>query len=119
MTKNRLNIKRSEFLSFIEVVHDSKALETIVRMYKKKYNRARHVCWAAVIDTGENYVEQSSDAQEPRGTAGIQILSQIKFHQLRNVVVIVVRYFGGIKLGKKILSESYKASAAIAIKTYL
>ncbi len=119
MTKNRHNIKRSKFLSFVETVNDSKELENIIRIYKKKYNNARHVCWAAVIDDEKTYIEQSSDSKEPRGTAGIQILSQIKSHQLRNIIVIVVRYFGGIKLGKKKLSEAYKTSAEIAVKTYL
>ena len=119
MIKNRLNIQRSEFLSFVETVHSIKELEAIVRVYKKKYNTARHVCWAAVIYICGTYLEQHSDAQEPRGTAGKQILSRIKLHQLCNVIVIVVRYFGGIKLGKKMLSEAYKTSAERAIKTYL
>ena len=119
MPKNRLNIQRSEFLSFLERVDDHQGLEDLIRLYKKKYNTARHVCWGAVIEEKGTYLEQSSDGQEPRGTAGPQILAQIKSNHLHNVVVIVVRYFGDKKLGKKLLSEAYKTSAEIAIKTCL
>ena len=113
MPKNRLNIQRSEFLSFLERVDDHQGLEDLIRLYKKKYNTARHVCWGAVIEEKGTYLEQSSDGQEPRGTAGPQILAQIKSNHLHNVVVIVVRASKVlILLGKNSYSprKSVKAS---------
>lgn len=87
----------------------------IVEKYIKQYYDARHVCWAYMI--GEEYREfRANDDGEPSSTVGKPVLGQINFFDLTNVVVIVVRYFGGIKLGTGGLIVAYKAAAEDALK---
>ena len=90
--------KMSRFLAFAHPVSSADEAKTIVKDYAKKYFDARHVCWAYMI--GAARLEfQSNDNGEPSGTAGKPILGQINSFGLTNIVIIVVRYFGGIKLG--------------------
>ena len=83
-------------------------------MYKKEYYDARHVCWAYMLGW-ERKNFRSNDDGEPSGTAGKPILGQINSFGLTDLVIIVVRYFGGIKLGTSGLIEAYRAAAAEAI----
>ncbi|MBE6305226.1 MAG: YigZ family protein [Bacteroidales bacterium] len=106
--------KMSRFLGFAypaDTVEEAKAL---MAELQREYCDARHVCWAWVIgvDNPETY---STDNGEPSGTAGRPILGQINSRGLRNVVVGVVRYFGGIKLGTPGLIAAYKLAAAMAL----
>ena len=88
--------KMSRFLAFAHPVSSADEAKTIVKDYAKKYFDARHVCWAYMI--GAARLEfQSNDNGEPSGTAGKPILGQINSFGLTNIVIIVVRYFGGIK----------------------
>ena len=85
-----------------------------VEFYQKKYYDARHVCYAYRLgERGEQ--ERANDNGEPSGTAGKPILGQIDSRELTNVLVIVVRYIGGIKLGTSGLIVAYKAAAAEAL----
>ena len=106
--------KMSKFLSFAEPCTSAEEAKEIVAMYKKEYYDARHVCWAYMI--GHQRLEfRSNDDGEPSGTAGKPILGQINSFNLTDLVVIVVRYFGGIKLGTSGLFEAYRTAAAEAL----
>ena len=106
--------KMSKFLSFAEPCTSAEEAKEIVAMYEKEYYDARHVCWAYMI--GHQRLEfRSNDDGEPSGTAGKPILGQINSFNLTDLVVIVVRYFGGIKLGTSGLIEAYRTAAAEAL----
>ena len=90
--------KMSKFLSFAHPVNTAEEAKDIIKSYQKKYFDARHVCWAYMIGTNRSEF-LSNDNGEPSGTAGKPILGQINSFELTNVVIVVVRYFGGIKLG--------------------
>lgn len=106
--------KMSRFLAFaLPVTSAAEAKETIAE-YTNRYHDARHVCWAYMIGTARTEF-LSSDNGEPSGTAGKPILGQINSFNLTNVVVIVVRYFGGIKLGTSGLISAYREAAREAI----
>ena len=105
---------RSKFLAFaIPVRTADEALEWVAQ-YQKEYFDARHVCWAYRLGAeGQEY--RSNDNGEPSGTAGKPILGQIISHDLSDVLVIVVRYFGGVKLGTSGLIVAYRTAAGEAL----
>lgn len=106
--------KRSKFLAFAIPVASIEEVKTQVEAYQKKYYDARHVCYAYRLgERGEQ--ERANDNGEPSGTAGKPILGQIHSRELTNVLVIVVRYFGGIKLGTSGLIVAYRQAAAEAL----
>lgn len=106
--------KRSKFLAFAIPVSSTDEVKTYVEQYQKKYYDARHVCYAYRIgERGELF--RANDNGEPSGTAGKPILGQIDSRELTNVLVIVVRYFGGIKLGTSGLIVAYRLAAAEAL----
>lgn len=106
--------KMSKFLSFaVPCATAAEALD-IVRRYRNEYCDARHCCWAYMIGPGRQEF-RSNDDGEPSGTAGKPILGQINSFGLTNLVVIVVRYFGGIKLGTSGLIEAYRTAAQEAL----
>lgn len=107
--------KMSRFLAFVEPVQSAEEAKAVVKRYANDYHDARHVCWAYMIGTERNeYL--SSDNGEPSGTAGKPILGQINSFGLTNVVIVVVRYFGGIKLGTSGLIVAYREAARLAIE---
>lgn len=105
---------RSKFLAFAHPVSAVEEAMAFVDQYQKKYYDARHVCWAYVIGP-EREVFRSNDNGEPSGTAGKPILGQINSFGLTDVVVLVVRYFGGVKLGTSGLIGAYRTAAAEAL----
>jgi uncharacterized YigZ family protein len=106
--------KMSRFLAFAEPVSSAEEARAVIKRYANEYHDARHCCWAYMIGTERNeYL--SSDNGEPSGTAGKPILGQINSNELTNILIIVVRYFGGVKLGTSGLIQAYKAAAAEAI----
>ena len=106
--------KRSKFLAFAIPVQTLDDVKREVEAYQKKYYDARHVCYAYRLGERRELV-RATDNGEPSGTAGKPILGQIDSRELTNVLVIVVRYFGGIKLGTSGLIVAYKAAAAEAL----
>lgn len=110
-TISELEIDRSRFIGIIRHIDDKDDLEEIINEIKKRYPKARHYCYALVID---NY-EKASDDGEPSGTAGRPILGLIKKTELNHVVVVVVRYFGGILLGAGRLLRAYVETSQLAI----
>lgn len=106
--------KRSKFLAFALPVSTVEEVKQYVAEYQKKYYDARHCCYAYML--GHERLEfRANDNGEPSGTAGKPILGQINSNELTNILIIVVRYFGGIKLGTSGLIVAYKAAAAEAI----
>ena len=106
--------KMSKFISFAVPVPSAAEAKEVVAKYQKEYFDARHVCWAYMIGTARNEF-LSNDNGEPSGTAGKPILGQINSFNLTNIVIIVVRYFGGIKLGTSGLIVAYREAAREAI----
>lgn len=106
--------KKSKFLSFIFPVKTADEVKEIVDAHRKKYYDARHVCWAYMLGW-ERDDFRSNDDGEPSGTAGRPILGQINSAELTDVLILVVRYFGGTLLGTSGLIKAYKEAAAAAI----
>ncbi len=105
---------RSKFLAFAHPVSTVEEAMALVEQYQKKYYDARHVCWAYMIGA-ERETFRSNDNGEPSGTAGKPILGQINSNELTNIIILVVRYFGGVKLGTSGLIVAYRTAAAEAI----
>jgi len=105
---------RSKFLAFAHHVTTVDDAMSLVEQYQKKYYDARHVCWAYMIGP-ERETFRSNDNGEPSGTAGKPILGQINSNGLTDIIILVVRYFGGVKLGTSGLIVAYKTAAAEAI----
>ena len=108
--------KMSRFLSFAIPVSSVSEAREYIEMYRKEYYDARHVCWAYMIGH-ERTCFRANDNGEPSGTAGKPILGQINSNNLTDILIVVVRYFGGIKLGTGGLIVAYKQAAADAIAT--
>lgn len=106
--------KRSKFLAFAIPVRTQDEVKELVKEYQKKYYDARHACYAYMLGH-ERKDFRANDNGEPSGTAGKPILGQINSNELTDILIIVVRYFGGIKLGTSGLIGAYKTAAADAI----
>ena len=109
-----LTEKRSHFLAFAFPIASAGEAKALVKEFTKKYYDARHVCWAYMLGADRREF-LSTDNGETSGTAGKPILGQINSLELTNVIVLVVRYFGGIKLGTPGLIAAYKESARLAL----
>lgn len=107
--------KMSKFLAFAHPASTVEQAKAVIATYQKKYFDARHVCWAYMLGF-ERTNFQSNDNGEPSGTAGKPILGQINSFNLTDVVIVVVRYFGGIKLGTSGLIAAYREAARMAIE---
>ncbi len=107
--------KMSRFISFARKVTNADEARAIVKEYQNEYHDSRHVCWAYMIGP-ERKEWQLNDNGEPSGTAGKPILGQINCKELTNVLVVVVRYFGGIKLGTPGLIAAYREAARLALE---
>ena len=107
--------KMSKFLSFARMVTSAQEAKEIIKKFQNEYHDSRHVCWAYMIGL-DRQEWQLNDNGEPSGTAGKPILGQINSFGLTNVVVIVVRYFGGIKLGTPGLIAAYREAARLALE---
>ena len=106
--------KRSKFISFAIPVNTIEDVQCELKTYQKKYFDARHVCYAYILGN-DGETSRSSDDREPSGTAGRPILGQLRSQNLTNILLIVVRYFGGTELGAANLGRAYKTAAADAL----
>lgn len=106
--------KRSKFLAFAHHVETIDEIKDILASYRKKYYDARHVCYAYVLGADKADFRANDDG-EPSSTAGKPILGQINSYNLTNVLVIVVRYYGGVNLGTGGLIVAYRTAAADAL----
>ena len=107
--------KRSKFLAFAYHVTSIEEVKTYIAQIQKKYYDARHVCYAYMLGpTRENF--RANDNGEPSGTAGKPILGQINSYELTDILIVIVRYFGGIKLGTSGLIVAYRQAAIEALE---
>ena len=106
--------KRSKFLAFAHPTETIDEVKDLITDYKKKYYDARHVCYAYMLGPERTDFRVNDDG-EPSSTAGKPILGQINSRELTNILVVVIRYFGGVKLGTSGLIVAYREAAAEAL----
>lgn len=106
--------KRSKFFAFAHHVETAEQAKDIVASYRKKFYDARHVCFAYMLGP-ERTEFRANDDGEPSSTAGKPILGQINTNELTDILVVVVRYYGGVNLGTSGLICAYREAAADAI----
>lgn len=112
--KIETKIKRSRFITHLHYVESMKEAKDNISKIAAEHKTANHNCWAYIVgDRGETF--HSSDAGEPSGTAGMPMLNVLKKHNMTNIVTVVTRYFGGVKLGIRGLIEAYGESVENAI----
>lgn len=105
-TNNEIIIKNSRFICYLYRIKDVSDVNTILKNIKEEQKDATHYCYAYILDN----IKKSSDDGEPGGTAGIPILKVLENNNLSNILAIVIRYFGGIKLGAGGLVRAYTKS---------
>ena len=108
---NEIIINKSRFITILTNINDIDKIKEKLENIKKQYKDATHYCYAYII----NNHEKCSDNGEPSGTAGMPILNVLKQNDLTNVLCVVIRYFGGIKLGAGGLIRAYSSSASEAL----
>lgn len=112
----RLEIKKSEFIAYAYPVTSREQAMFHVEQLRAQYPDARHFCWAYIIGDPDNTTSAGFDDDgEPSGTAGRPILNVLQHKSIGNVIIVVVRYFGGIKLGAGGLTRAYAGSAQAAV----
>jgi len=107
--------KRSEFIGYSKPINRISDINRFVKTLKSKYPSSRHICWAYRVYINGDIIENSTDSGEPTGSAGLPILNTLKHHNIVNCGIFVVRYFGGIKLGKQGLINAYKTTSKLVI----
>ena len=108
--KAEIKVKGSRFIAHADPVSSRDKCEEIISVYQKKYHNASHVCFAYRVGINDKIIHRCSDAGEPAGTAGSPIQNVITGLNLSNVIVLVIRYFGGTKLGIGGLIRAYTAA---------
>ena len=106
--------KRSKFFAFAHHVETVEEIKELLAAYRKKYYDARHVCYAYMLGA-ERTDFRANDDGEPRSTAGKPILGQINSAELTDILIVVIRYYGGVNLGTSGLIVAYREAAADAI----
>lgn len=109
--QNEMVINKSRFIGYLIKVNDKESIENELNRIKEKYKDATHVCYAYVLDN----VKRFSDDNEPSGTAGMPILNVLESNNLTHVLGVVVRYFGGIKLGAGGLVRAYSNCCSMCV----
>ena len=112
---HELIIKKSRFISYAVKVDNEDKAKTYIAEIARQHKRARHVTFAYVLPNVTRY----SDDGEPSGTAGLPLLNSIQRRSMENVVVVVVRYFGGVLLGKGGLIRAYGKAAGQALEAMM
>jgi uncharacterized YigZ family protein len=113
---DQIIIQKSRFIGYVKRVESEAAAQDFIQEIKKKHHDATHNCSAYMI--GENdQIQKANDDGEPSGTAGIPILEVLKKQKLKDTVVVVTRYFGGIKLGAGGLIRAYGNTTSLAVRT--
>ncbi len=102
--ENEVIIKKSKFIGIIKKINNFDDINDILNNIKEKYKDASHICYAYIFDNKKKY----SDDKEPTGTAGLPILNVLEKNEINYCLAIVIRYFGGIKLGSSNLLRSYQ-----------
>jgi len=106
--------QRSKFIAYAVPVQTPEEVKTCIDNYRKQYYDAHHVCWAYMLGV-ERKNFRANDDGEPSSTAGKPILGVINSNELTDVLIVVIRYFGGVKLGTSGLIVAYRAAAQNAV----
>jgi Uncharacterized conserved protein len=114
LSEGYITEKRSKFISYAIPVRTLDEVKDFIAQYRKQYYDARHVCWAYMLGSDRSSFRANDDG-EPSSTAGKPILGQINSNELTDILIIVIRYFGGIELGTSGLIVAYRTAAAEAI----
>lgn len=112
--KEELTVKDSKFISFLYPINSKNEFKEILDLLWKKHPKARHICYAYIIDQNDFHYY---DDGEPNGTAGLKIYSALKIKNLSRCALFVVRYFGGTKLGTGLLAKAYFDSSIKVINS--
>lgn len=107
--------KNSKFFAYAFPIQDENEVKNHIEEIKKQHHNARHWCYAYQLGTDQFYYRANDDG-EPSNTAGMPIYGQIQSFEVTNILIIVVRYFGGIKLGVGGLITAYRAAAQLALE---
>ena len=110
--ENTIIINKSKFITKLYKVNNIDEINSILNNLKTEYKDATHICYGYIV----NNQEKCSDDNEPSGTAGIPILNILKKKKLNNILAVVIRYFGGIKLGAGGLLRAYSNSVSEALE---
>jgi uncharacterized YigZ family protein len=110
--QSQLRVKGSKFIAYAFPVENEEEVQDLIGKVKKEFHDATHHCFAYRIKLKDKDIIRTSDAGEPKGTAGEPIFLAIKSKDLYNVLVVVTRYFGGTRLGKGGLSRAYQQVAS-------
>lgn len=113
--QTKIVIEKSKFISYIYACSSMQSQNDILKEVKRQHLSATHICFASLIYQNSQIIPSFSDDREPSGTAGAQILQALKEQELINTLCVVVRYFGGIKLGVAGLGRAYKEGALSTI----
>lgn len=111
-----LEIKRSKFLTFAANASNREDAEALIRSLREQHPQASHVCWAYIAGEPNTTVRSMSDDGEPSGTAGMPMLKILQHSGFGDIVVAVVRYFGGTKLGTGGLQRAYSEAVSAVLK---
>ena len=113
--KSKTVINRSKFIGFVFNCDNLDKRNEILKQLRNEFFDADHICFAHIFWDKNYFVNFYTDDKEPAGTAGLQILNCLKKHNIVNVLAVVVRYFGGVKLGVQNLSKAYRECIQEAI----
>ena len=116
ITHYQQEIKRSKFLTWIAPVASPTEAKKWIQSLRDQYPDARHICWAYIAGAPDTVLKSMSDDGEPSGTAGKPMLNVLEHSGIGEIGAVVVRYFGGIKLGTGGLVRAYSSSVSEAIK---
>lgn len=112
LNKNILEIKKSKFISLAYTIDNITEVKLIINNIKQEYKNANHIVYAYKFGNTAG----KTDDKEPSGTAGSQLYRLIELNNLNAILIIVIRYFGGTKLGVGLLARTYKNAALAVIK---
>jgi len=110
-----LEVKRSKFLTFAGPAVDRQEADNFIRTLRIQHPQANHVCWAYIAGAPNTTIRSMSDDGEPSGTAGMPMLKVLEYSGYGDIVVAVVRYFGGTKLGTGGLQRAYSDAVALVL----
>jgi len=110
--KEEYIIEKSRFIAILSPLNSTEKVKDYIKSLKTEYPKATHYCYAYKI----NGIYHSSDDGEPSGTAGVPILKVLQASELEDAILVVIRYFGGIKLGAGGVLRAYSSSASLVIK---
>lgn len=118
MTEEPLIIERSKFYGYLFYDFKLEDLDKILAFLNREHKKARHICYAYRYISSGIQVEKYNDDGEPKGTAGVPILTNLQRNNLNNTLLVVVRYFGNKKLGSSKLLRTYSKTSSQIINKY-